>query len=104
VYRKSSAFPCIKPIYKVLANFAIINVIGYLAAIIGTALMLPQVIKSIRTKSVQDLSWLMLTLYLFNCLLWAIYGFLIAAIPVVLCNIVALVISIVQIGVKWKYS
>lgn len=78
--------------------------IGYLAAIIGTSLMLPQVIKSVRTKRVHDLSWLMLILYFTNCLLWGIYGYLISAMPIIICNAIALLISIVQLGLKLKYE
>jgi len=78
--------------------------IGYFAAVIGTSLMLPQVIKTLKTRSVKDLSYLTLFLYFLNCLLWAIYGFLIIAMPVIICNLIALVISIFQLGLKIKYN
>lgn len=82
----------------------ITDIIGYAAAVIGTSLMLPQVIKSLKTKSVKDLSYLTLILYFFNCLLWGIYGFLIMAIPIIICNSIALAISIFQLGLKVKYN
>ena len=82
----------------------LINIVGYAAAIIGTSLMLPQVIKSYRTKSVADLSWGTLILYFLNCALWLIYGILIVASHLVLTNAIALVISIVQVLLKFKYS
>ncbi|MFC1616376.1 SemiSWEET family sugar transporter [Patescibacteria group bacterium] len=85
-------------------NTIITEIIGYSAAVIGTSLMLPQVFKSLKSKSVQDLSYLMLILYFLNCLLWASYGFLIYAIPVIICNLLALAISIFQLGLKVKYS
>lgn len=84
--------------------FSIITeTIGYSAAVIGTSLMLPQVIKSLRTKKVDDISFAMLVLYFLNCLLWAAYGVLIYAIPVIICNVIALVVSITQISLKIKY-
>ena len=85
-------------------NTLITELIGYSAAVVGTSLMLPQVFKSLRTKSVQDLSYAMLTLYFLNCLLWAAYGVLIYAIPVIICNLIALCISIFQLGLKFRYN
>jgi len=73
----------------------LVNIVGYSAAVIGTSLMLPQVLKSYRTKSVADLSWGMLILYFFNCVLWLIYGTLINALHVILTNAIALFISLV---------
>ncbi len=80
------------------------EIIGFSAAIVGTSLMLPQVIKCIKTRKVDDISLGMLLLYFFNCLLWLIYGTLIIAWPVIICNFLALIISIVQLALKLKYS
>jgi len=46
----------------------------------------------------------MAVLYFLNCVLWAIYGILINAMPVIVANLIALVISIVQIVIKVKYA
>lgn len=78
--------------------------IGFGATIVGTSIMLPQIVKSLRTKSVTDISWGMLVLYGLNCLLWLTYGILIIAIPLVITNAIALCISIFQIGLKLRYS
>ena len=80
------------------------NIIGYSAAVIGTSLMMPQVIKSLRSKSVKDLSYLTLVLYFLNCLLWAIYGFMLAALPMIICNVIGFVISVFQLMIKVKYN
>jgi len=79
------------------------NVIGYTAAVVGTLLMLPQVVKSWRTKRVEDLSLGMTVLYFLNCLLWLLYGLLITALPMIVANATALVVSIVQVVLKLKY-
>lgn len=88
-------------------NFSIMeiikNVIGLIASIVGVSIMLPQIFKSIKTKSVVDISWGMLILYCINCFLWLIYGILISAIPVIATNAIALVISVFQILLKFKY-
>ena len=80
------------------------QIIGFFAAAIGTSLMLPQVIKTIRLKQADDISSAMLALYFLNCLLWLVYGSLIQAWPVIVCNFIALLISIVQLALKKMYS
>jgi uncharacterized protein with PQ loop repeat len=42
------------------------NVIGYAAATVGTFLMIPQVIKAIRTKHMRDVSMWMIVAYIVN--------------------------------------
>lgn len=79
------------------------NIIGYTAVVVGTSLMLPQVWKAWKTKRVEDLSMGMVILYFFNCLLWLLYGLLLAASPLILANSIALIISIAQVILKLKY-
>ena len=79
-------------------------VIGYAAVAVGTTFMMPQVLKSWKTKRVDDLSFASVTLYFANSLLWLAYGLLIAAWPVAVANALALVISIVQLSLKLKYT
>ena len=55
-------------------------------------------------KRVDDLSFASVTLYFANSLLWLAYGLLIAAWPVAVANALALVISIVQLSLKLKYT
>jgi MtN3 and saliva related transmembrane protein len=77
---------------------------GYSATVVGTSLMLPQVYKTWKTKSAEDVSWGMLALYFLNCALWLTYGAEIKSTPLMLTNGIALLISIAQIGLKLKYS
>jgi MtN3 and saliva related transmembrane protein len=85
-------------------NGIIINLIGYAAVVIGTSLMLPQVVKSFRTKKMDDVSFGTVVLYFFNCLLWLIYSWLIHAWPPVVANAIGLAISVVQIRLKMVYG
>lgn len=50
--------------------------IGSVAAILTTIEIIPQVIKSFKTKSVKDFSFSALTMTTVGLLLWAIYGIL----------------------------
>jgi MtN3 and saliva related transmembrane protein len=78
--------------------------IGYLAGAVGTTLMLPQVIRSWRTRKVSDLSITMVWLYVANCVLWLTYGLLAGIRPVWLTNAAALAISLAQLGLKLRYG
>ena len=77
---------------------------GYSAAVIGTVLMVPQVLRSWRTRQVDDLAFGMVLLYVLNCGLWLAYGVMIRAQPVVLCNAAAFLISLVQLSLKLRYG
>ncbi len=82
----------------------ITEIIGYTAAAIGTVLMLPQVIKSARSHRVDDISNVMVVIYVVNCILWLAYGLLLKAGPLIVCNAVALVIGFFQWYLKIKYT
>ena len=80
------------------------NVIGYAAAVAGTFLMLPQVIKSFKSRKTADLSMTMVVLYVINCCLWTAYGLLLSAIPMIIANGIGIVISVTQLVLKLKYN
>lgn len=82
----------------------LIEGIGYAAAFFGTILMLPQTYKSYKTKRVADISLSMLVVYVINCTLWEVYGWLIDSNPIIICNIIALFIGIIQLIIKIKYG
>lgn len=79
------------------------NIVGYAASVVGISLMLPQVIKAVRTKRMRDVSLLMIILYVLNCALWLTYGLLLAAPPVILTNGTCLAISLLLLGLKLHY-
>lgn len=78
--------------------------IGYAAAVVGSFLMLPQVIQSWRTRHVDDLSLAMVWLYVVNCLLWVVYGGLAHSGPVILANAVGLAIGAAQLAMKLAWA
>ena len=80
------------------------DLIGYIAAALGTLVMLPQVVKTIRSKSAHDVSAVMLGTYLVQCVLWGIYGSLIHAIPLVACNVTAFCLCAWQAALKYRYE
>ena len=80
------------------------NLVGYTATVVGTFVMVPQVIKIWRTREVKDLSYIMVILYATNCVLWLTYGFLLGATPVVIANAIGLAVGLVQLVLKWRFE
>ena len=80
------------------------TIVGTIAALSGMMIMVPQVIQTLQTKHVADLSWNTLLLYLFSCSAWFCYGILGADAPIIGANAVALVAGTTQVYLKFKYS
>ena len=80
------------------------DVIGYIGGIFIMVSFIPQVLKSYRTKSVEDLSTLMILATLIGTAFWIAYGFLIEALPVILMNSIFGVIVLFQLFLKMKYK
>jgi MtN3 and saliva related transmembrane protein len=60
-------------------------------------MMVPQVVRLIRTKKAGDLSLGTAALYVANCVLWFTYGHLTKTPPVMLANAVGFVIGMLQL-------
>lgn len=82
----------------------IVNVIGFIAGSLMAITMVPQIIKSLKTKKVEDISFLMLIIYVISAFLWMIYGILIKSLPVAITDGFALCVSSVQLLIKIKYT
>jgi MtN3 and saliva related transmembrane protein len=78
--------------------------IGYIAAALTATTMAPQIIKSIRTKEVEDISITMIMMYVINTGLWTIYGASIGAIPVVIADSLAFLMGTTQLYLKLAYK
>lgn len=68
--------------------------IGYISGLLITVSLLPQVIKSWKTKSTKDLSIPWLTIYIIGLALNTYYGFLIDSYPIILTTFVELLLAI----------
>ncbi len=71
----------------------IVEGVGYAAAALTTAAFAPQVARSLRTRSVRDLSPGMILAQSSGCLLWCVYGAATGAAPLTAAN--ALTFSLV---------
>ena len=59
---------------------------GFMAAFLTTIAFLPQLYKTWKTKSAEDVSFLMLILFIIGLICWIIYGLKINSIPILIAN------------------
>ena len=85
-------------------NSTIVNLIGFTAGFLMAITMVPQIIKSLKTKRVEDISFLMLIIYIVSAFLWMIYGILIKSLPVAITDGFAFSVCSVQLLIKIKYT
>ena len=77
-----------------------IDALGFAAATLTTLAFLPQVLKSWKRRAVDDLSLAMLVALNVGIVLWIAYGLAIAAVPLVIANVVTLVFTAILLGLK----
>nr|WP_019350232.1 SemiSWEET family transporter [Fluoribacter dumoffii] len=77
------------------------GIIAFITSFIG---LLPQIIKSLKTRSTQDLSMIMLINYLICSVAWIIYGSSTNSFFVISSNIVGLIVSLLLILLKRHYD
>jgi len=58
--------------------------IGYLAGVLSTCVSIPQIVKIIRTRNVQDISLLSFSILFVQAGLWSIYGALNGIMPIMI--------------------
>jgi MtN3 and saliva related transmembrane protein len=78
----------------------IVNIIGSLAGGLTTIAFIPQVVRTWRTRSAQDISLFMFLLFSCGVLLWLIYGILLHAPPIILANGITLALSTSILALK----
>lgn len=81
-----------------------IDVLGYISATLTTIAFLPQIIKTVQTKSAKDVSMGMFVLFTIGVFLWIIYGILTRTYPVLIANAVIFCLALSQIILKIKYD
>lgn len=80
------------------------TILGLIGGALTTVSFFPQVIKTWETRSTKDFSLGMLALLCAGLLVWTIYGFLIASLPIVLTNAISLILSLIMLALKLKHK
>jgi len=81
-----------------------LDILGYIAGISVVISMLPQVIKSFRTKSTRDISLSRSIIYAVGVILWTIYGIVLHNGPLTAMNSVGTTLGIIMLILKLKYG
>jgi MtN3 and saliva related transmembrane protein len=78
------------------------NLIGAVAGTLTTIAFVPQVLKTWRTRRAEDVSLTMLLMFTTGVGLWAIYGLLLGAVPIVAANLVTIALALSMIVLKLR--
>jgi MtN3 and saliva related transmembrane protein len=82
----------------------LISAIGILASIFALSSTVPQIIKGVKTKKMDDVSvWLILSLIV-GLSLWVIYGIGINDVVIIGGNTVGVSLNVVLLFLKFRYS
>ena len=81
-----------------------VDIYGYFAAILTTAAFLPQLIKALKTKKVDDVSLTTLIMFIIGVLSWIIYGYIIDSTPILIANLITLVLNLLILISKIYFS
>lgn len=78
--------------------------VGLVAGTLTSIASIPQVVKTLKTRHVRDISVWQPLLLAFGVALWMMYGILINDLPLILANITPLVCNVVLTGMKIRYG
>ena len=81
-----------------------IDVLGYIAGLLVVLSLLPQVVKSWKTKLVRDISLWRYIIYSVGLILWVLYAVIINNGPVAVMNGVGLVLALSILFLKIRHS
>lgn len=81
-----------------------VTALGFAAAACTTLSFLPQVLKVWRSRRADDISLGMYAVFCTGIVLWLVYGFLIADLPLIVANIVTLTLagSVLVLAVRYR--
>lgn len=81
-----------------------VALLGYGAGFLSTVALVPQVIKTWKTKSADDLSLVMLLLWWSGIICWIVYGVIMNAEPLIVWNTITLFLAWAILVMKLKYN
>ena len=87
-----------------MIDFNNIDLFGFLAALLTTIAFLPQLYKTWKTKSADDVSLIMLILFITGLLCWIIYGLKINSVPILVANIITFTFNFSILILKILFS
>ena len=80
-----------------------IEIVGHFGAFLSSITFIPQVYKVWQTRHARDLSLTMLFIVFTSTVFWIVYGVSLLLWPVILCNAIISVLSLVLIYFKFAF-
>jgi len=81
-----------------------IEAVGHTGAFLSSITFMPQVYKAWQSKSVGDLSLAMMVIVFTSTLVWLVYGVNLNLWPVIICNGIIAVLSLMLIYFKFAFK
>jgi MtN3 and saliva related transmembrane protein len=81
-----------------------IQLIGMIAGILTSMSLMPQLIKTFKTKTAEEISLVMLFTLMLGIALWIYYGILRKDIPIIITNAFSFLLNVTLIGLRLKYK
>ena len=82
----------------------IIRIIGLIAGILTASSLLPQLVKTLKTKEAEDVSPFMFWMLVSGTGLWAYYGVLRDDLPIIITNAFSFSLNIVMLILRRRYT
>jgi MtN3 and saliva related transmembrane protein len=80
------------------------DLIGAIAGTLSTIAFVPQAWRIWRTRSARDLSLPMYLIFTSGVALWLLYGVVLGALPIIVCNGVTLLLAGTVLAMKLKFG
>lgn len=81
-----------------------ITLLGFVAGTLTTAAFVPQVLKTWRTRSTEDISLGMFAVFAMGVSLWLVYGIYVSSLPIVLANGITLALAGAMVVFKLRFK
>ncbi len=80
------------------------DLLGLVAGTLTTAAFVPQLLKVWKSKSANDISYVMFIMFIIGILLWEVYGWEIHSFPVILFNVITFFLGLAILILKFIFE
>lgn len=87
----------------IFSNDNIVITTGIVAGILTAVSMMPQVLKTIKTKKAEHVSPLMLIILISGVSLWVVYGILKKDLPIIFTNSFSVIVNVFMLYLRWRF-
>ena len=78
-----------------------VDTLGLAAGTLTTIAFVPQIVRIVRVRHADDLSWWTFGTFALGVALWLVYGLELHAVPIIVANVATLGLALVILILKW---